>query len=216
MSNVGRPALPANVHALRGNPSKLPLGSLLDDTVRPAVSIPTCPPHLGPDAREEWDRITVHLEKLGLITDIDRAALSAYCSAWGDYVWAERRIAELNGETKYRPAAAAGTDQAATGGAPVGAAANSKRKPRLRTLPADSTGERGRIWDTPSGYKQISVPMQIRNRAMEQMKTFLTEFGMSPAARSRVTASDPQLGLPGLEKPQEGGWGTFEKQPRPA
>lgn len=198
MANVGRPALPANVHALRGNPSKLPLGSLLDDTVRPKVAIPECPAHLSADAREEWVRITPHLEQLGLITEIDRAALAAYCSAWGDYVWAERRIAQMNAEIRVRPPA------------PEGA----KRRPRERVLAADATGDRGRIWDTPSGYKQISVPMQIRNRAMEQMKTFLNEFGMSPAARSRVTASDPQLGLPGMDKPQEGGWGAFPKQPQ--
>ena len=42
------------------------------------------------------------------------------------------------------------------------------------------------------------------------MGKFLAEFGMSPAARSRVTASDPQIALPGMEKPKEGGWGTFE------
>ena len=74
----------------------------------------------------------------------------------------------------------------------------------------DANGDKGRIWDTPSGYKQISVPMQIRNRALEMMAKFLAEFGMSPAARSRVTASDPQMPLPGLEKPQEGGWADFK------
>ena len=179
---MGRPALPANVHQLRGNPSKKSLGSLLDDVMRPDVAIPDCPTYLDAEAKAEWKRISVHLEKLGLVSEIDRAALAAYCTAWGDFSWATKRIKELN---SARP----GVD-------------------------ADKTGERGRIWDTPSGYKQISVPMQIRNRAMEQMKTFLTEFGMSPAARSRVTVSAPQLGLPGLDKPQEGGWGAFPKTPQ--
>lgn len=178
---MGRPALPANVHLLNGNPSKKNLGSLLDETVRPDVSIPACPRHLDAEARSEWRRIGAHLEKLGLISEIDRAALAAYCVAWADFMWATKRIAELNGPGDGRE--------------------------------ADKSGERGRIWDTPSGYKQISVPMQIRNRSMEQMHKFLNEFGMSPAARSRVTASDPQLGLPGIDKPQEGGWGAFTKQP---
>lgn len=177
MSKVGRPAAPAQLHVLRGDPSKLgkgKLGSLLDETVRPPVAVPKCPDHFSAEAKAEWRRVTKHLEQLGLVTEIDRAALAGYCSSWGDYVWAEKRIAELNAE----------------GG-------------------GDKTGERGRIWDTPSGYKQISVPMQIRNRALEMMAKFLAEFGMSPAARSRVTASDPQLNLPGLEKPKEGGWGAF-------
>lgn len=168
---MGRRALPANVHILRGNPSHKPVGQLLDDVVRPDVAVPTCPAHLCAEARAEWKRITPHLKKLGLISHIDRAALTGYCQAWGDYVWAQGRIKELNGD--------------------------------------DPSGERGRIWDTPSGYKQISVPLQISNRALEQMAKFLAEFGMSPSARSRVTAGDPQLELPGVEKPKETGWAAF-------
>lgn len=172
MGRRGPKPLPANVHLLRGNPGHKPLANLIDDVVRPEVEAPGCPKHFNDEARAEWRRITKHLLKLGLLTAIDRAALAGYCQAWSDYVWAQRRIVELNA--------------------------------------GDASGERGRIWDTPSGYKQISVPMQISNRSLELMAKFLAEFGMSPAARSRVTASDPQLGLPGLEKPAEGGWGTFE------
>lgn len=172
MGARGPKPLPVNVHLLRGNPSKKPLAQLLDDVVRPEVAIPTCPAHLGKDARAEWKRISKHLFKLGLISHIDRAALTGYCQAWGEYVWAQRRIKALNAD--------------------------------------DPTGEAGRIWMGQTGYKQISVPMQISNRALEQMAKFLAEFGMSPAARSRVTASDPQLGLPGMEHPSEGGWGTFQ------
>jgi P27 family predicted phage terminase small subunit len=181
-ASVGRPAKPAELHLLHGDPSKLgkgKLAALLDEAVRPPVEIPDAPSVLSKDALEEWNRIAPHLAKLGLISQIDRAALAAYCTAWGDYVWAERRIGDLNKEAKK------------TG---------------------DKTGERGRIWDTPSGYKQMSVPLQIRNRALEMMAKFLNEFGMSPAARSRVTPSDPagQATLPGFDKPQEGGWGQFK------
>lgn len=171
MGQRGPKPLPANVHLLRGNASKKPLASLLDDVVRPDVEVPDAPAHLAGAALDEWNRITPYLLQLGLISQIDRAALTGYCDAWGEYVWACERIQALNA--------------------------------------ADDTGERGRIWDTPSGYKQISVTQQIRNRALDQMKQFLAEFGMTPASRSRVTASDPQLGLPGLEKPVEGGWGNF-------
>lgn len=180
---MGRRRLPANVHVLHGNPSKKSAASLLDGELRPPVEVPSCPKHLGDEARKEWRRITRHLEDLGLISQIDRAALAGYCSTWADYVWAERRIAELNGADP--------------------------RRPNVVAQAADKTGERGRIWDTPSGYKQISVPMQIRNRALEMMGKFLAEFGMSPAARSRVTTSNVQRSLPGMEAPQEGGWGKL-------
>src|SRR3990167_682586 len=181
MGERGPAPKPATLHLLHGNAGKKSLASLLDDVVRPRVEIPDCPAHLDGEARAEWERIAPHLQSLGLISQIDRAALAAYCDAWGEYVWAATRIAALNG-------------------------ADRKEK-RV----ADITGERGRIWDTPSGYKQISVLQQIRNRALEMLTKFLAEFGMSPSARSRVTPSDPQLGLPGLEKPAEGGWGTFKK-----
>lgn len=59
----------------------------------------------------------------------------------------------------------------------------------------------GLVGVTPSGYTQMSVWLQISNRAVEQMHKMLCEFGMSPSARSRVTPSDVQLPLPGFEKP---------------
>lgn len=166
---------PANLHILRGNPSKKPIAALLDEAVRPPVDIPECPDHLKGESRAEWDRITPHLYALGLISQIDRAALSGYCDNWGEYVWACTRIDDLNAQ--------------------------------------DQTGERGRIWDTPSGYKQISVLQQIRNRSLEQMAKFLAMFGMSPADRTRVTQSDAaaaQGDLPGMEAPKVTGWGDFQ------
>jgi P27 family predicted phage terminase small subunit len=177
--NRGPKSLPANVHTLRGNPSHKPLAQLLDDVVRPEVAVPRAPRHFTAGALAEWRRITPHLEKLGLISHIDRAALVVYCDAWSEYVWACERIESYNAEE-----------------------------------PEDSrTGDRGRIWNTPSGYKQISVALQIKNRAAEVMVKSLAEFGMSPAARSRVTPSDPQLVLPGVgDKPTEGGWGAFQNK----
>jgi P27 family predicted phage terminase small subunit len=167
----GPKPLPVNVHLLRNNAAKKPLGQLLDDVVRPDVAIPTCPQHLGDEARKEWRRISKHLAKLGLISQIDRAALAGYCQSWGRWVEVERKIAAAN---------AADPDKVA-----------------------------GLVTSTPAGYQQISVLMQISNRCLEQMKRFLAEFGMSPAARSRVTASDAQGELPGFEKPSEGGWASF-------
>jgi P27 family predicted phage terminase small subunit len=178
----GPKTTPVPLQLVRGDPrnhGQGKLAALLDETIRPAVEIPDAPSSLSKEARAEWDRIAPHLAKLGLVSQIDRAALAAYCTAWGDYTWAENRIKQLNVEARKA---------------------------------GDKTGERGRIWDTPSGYKQISVPLQIRNRAMEMMAKFLSEFGMSPAARSRVTpsATAGQSSLPGFEKPQEGGWGQFK------
>lgn len=166
MGERGPKPLPGNVHALRGNRSKLPASRLLDD-VRPPAAIPDAPDHLSKEALEEWGRITPLLLDLGLITEIDRAALAAYCQAYGRWVNAERSIAKHNAAE-------------------------------------DSDGHKGEIGITPSGYKQISVLMQISNRALETMAKFAAEFGMTPSSRSRVTPSAPQqgdlFGAPGGDK----------------
>ncbi|MCU7917086.1 MAG: phage terminase small subunit P27 family [Candidatus Thiodiazotropha sp. (ex Epidulcina cf. delphinae)] len=149
MGQRGPKPLPSNVHRMRGNPSKK-ARSELTDAVQPEVAIPMAPDHLLPEAKKEWRRISKELKLIGLVTKIDRAALAAYCQAWGRWVEAERKLKEL--------------------------------------------GDYGLVETTPSGYKQMGVWLQISNRALDQMKSFMAEFGMSPSSRSRVTAS-PQLDM---------------------
>lgn len=47
-------------------------------------------------------------------------------------------------------------------------------------------GEVGMIDETPNGFKQISVWMQIANRAEERMNKAGSNFGFNPAARSKL------------------------------
>ncbi len=78
MGQRGPKAMPANVHLLRGNPSKKSFAELAGE-VHPEVEIPGCPKHLLPEARKEWRRIGLELQKLGLISKLDRTALGMYC-----------------------------------------------------------------------------------------------------------------------------------------
>lgn len=146
-SSSGRKALPANVHLLQGNRSKKAASELIDG-LRPPVHVPDAPDHLTADARLEWDRIVPLLEAMGIIADLYRAPLAVYCQAWGRYVHAERKLAEI--------------------------------------------GDAALVSETPSGYKQIGVWLQVSNRAAEQMKTFASEFGMTPSAINRVSGASPQ------------------------
>ena len=54
---------------------------------RPAAAVPECPAELGPLARTEWNRLVGKLAALRLLTNLDRAALAAYCGAYA--LWAE-------------------------------------------------------------------------------------------------------------------------------
>lgn len=106
---MGRQSLPANVHLLRGNPSKKSFDELAgDQAVRVPVEVPTIPAHLNSAARSEWSRITPHLVAAGLITQLDRAALAAYCQAYGEWALCEARVKqklkELGADGKERGA----------------------------------------------------------------------------------------------------------------
>jgi len=80
----GRKPKPTHIKAITGNPGKRPLNR--NEPV-PENAIPECPPELSERARREWDRLVGELSKLRLITNLDRAALATYCSAYA--LWAE-------------------------------------------------------------------------------------------------------------------------------
>ena len=69
---------PTRLKVMTGNPGKRPLN---EGEPMPAPSIPDCPPELGPAAQREWDRLVGELGKLRVLTNLDRAALAAYCGA---------------------------------------------------------------------------------------------------------------------------------------
>jgi len=49
----------------------------------------------------------------------------------------------------------------------------------------------GVLAKSPNGYFMQSPLLAIANRAMEQMKSYLTEFGMTPASRTKVKTEKP-------------------------
>lgn len=143
----------------------------LDGGINPLIEVPSAPKHLGAEARKEWKRITPLLESLGLISGLDRTALGLYCQVAG-------RLAELetafNGQVAKRM-----EDEGMTYADAVYACSYSV---------------------TPSGYAQQSVIVQLIGKHREQVNRYLMHFGLSPAARGRVQASNHlQPTLPGIE-----------------
>jgi len=139
MAHRGRPPKPTKLHILHGNPSKLKLPR---NEPEPETGAPALPSHLAGEAILEWHRIVKELLTLGILTKVDRAALAAYCAAWGRWVEAEDHL-------------------------------------RMEPM----------IFKAPSGYPVISPWWSVANKAMEQMRNFLTEFGLSPASRTRIKGS---------------------------
>ena len=87
----GRKPTPTSLKLLQGNPGRRPIRG---DEPKPPASQPTCPAHLSPTAKAEWKRLAQSLNAIGLLTQVDRAALAAYCQCYGRWVEAERKLAE--------------------------------------------------------------------------------------------------------------------------
>ena len=78
----GRKPKPAKLKLLEGNPGKRPIKL---NTPQPTPKRPTCPRWLSKEAKREWKRVVPELERLGLLTVVDRAALAGYCESWAEY-----------------------------------------------------------------------------------------------------------------------------------
>ena len=50
----------------------------------------------------------------------------------------------------------------------------------------------GLVFKSPSGYPMPSPYLAILHTALDQMRAFLSEFGLSPASRSRVKVANPK------------------------
>ena len=88
----GPPRTPTALALVRGNPGKRSKTA----EPKPAAARPPPPPDLPEIAAEEWRRVVDRLADLGLMSDIDVGALTAYCDAFGEWVSARRIFAALS------------------------------------------------------------------------------------------------------------------------
>lgn len=126
---------------------KLVEGTYREDRVaknepRPKARVPRPPKHFSPLALEEWNRIVEELAENGLMTNLDRAALVAYCEFWEAYVQA-----------------------------------------------AEKLQKGGFVYTSANGNMVENPWFSIKKRAAELMHKFLIEFGMTPASRTRISAT---------------------------
>lgn len=164
MGQRGPKPLPSNVVRLIGNPSKKPTHQLMD-SLQPEIEIPGCPAHLLSEAKKEWKRITPELQRYGLISKLDRAALCLYVQCWAELVWAEKML-----RRKMNQAAILIAEAEAKG--------------------EEYDGGDGMVEKTTNGNLIYSPYYIIANKARNQVDKFLSSFGMSPSSRGRVNQSN--------------------------
>jgi P27 family predicted phage terminase small subunit len=105
----GRPPMPTKLKILTGNRGKRPLPT---HEPQPARGIPPCPAWLDAEAKAKWEQLAPELDRLGLLTVVDGDFLTAYCQAWGEFLWAtetlreEGRVMDTRTGQRAHPAAA--------------------------------------------------------------------------------------------------------------
>ena len=89
MAQPGRPPKPTNIKLLHGNPGKRPLP---EHEPKPALKAPKCPSWMSKEAKKEWRYVVPKLEKVKIITELDRALLEAYCVAYARWKECEQKM----------------------------------------------------------------------------------------------------------------------------
>lgn len=88
----GPPPKPTGLRLIEGNRAKRPINQkepVFD------LDLPAPPFFLCAEAKEEWERVAPMLYRQRLLTAVDRAALAAYCQAYGRWVQAEDALARM-------------------------------------------------------------------------------------------------------------------------
>ena len=88
---------PVELKLIEGNPGRRPLNI---NEFQPDKIAPECPEWLLDEAKEEWGRMSIILESLGILTQVDQAAFAGYCQSYAKWVRAEKFLKEHG--TTYR------------------------------------------------------------------------------------------------------------------
>ena len=87
---------PTRLKIAQGNPGKRPLNTC---EPQPESGDQGCPTWLDGEAKAEWRRVTKELDRLGLLTKVDRASLACYCQAWAEFYEAKRELKKHGSRT---------------------------------------------------------------------------------------------------------------------
>ena len=140
---AGRRPKPTALRLVEGNPGKR---SIPKNEPKPKRAIPACPAHLSDVGKVAWGRLTVLLDRMGVLTEADTSALERLCDCYSDILICRESL-KADGWT-YKTIDAQGN-----------------------TL-----------------IKGNPAATQLRS-ADSQFKSYLIEFGLTPAARSKVHAT---------------------------
>lgn len=157
----GRPPKPAALRALDGGASHRAKRDDRCELTLPA-GCPEPPAHMSPGAKHEWFRVISYLQQVkGLLSPGDAAAVGIYASYYDQWQQAEERHPAL--EQRVEELEDTLDNRKLT---------KRDREALERTL--------GRV------RNRYNLNLGQRNKARREMRAYLTELGLTPAARARI------------------------------
>lgn len=143
---AGRRPTPTELKLVRGNPGKR---SINKKEPMPAKRIPSTPAHLTDEGQVAWGRLTVLLDRMGVLTEADGFALERLCDCYAE-ILALRELVDANGRTY------------------------------------ETTSTQGEL--VIKANPAVAMLADVDRR----FKSYLVEFGLTPAARSKVQIKDDE------------------------
>ncbi len=154
---------------------------------------PEPPAHLSPGAKQEFFRVVQYLSQVnGLLTPTDHAGIGIYCSLYDQWQQAELAIPTLSARHIKLEAERDKMDATLM---TVTKRTSKVQVDLLRRQRDQKSADAGRV------YNSINVAIGERNRARKEMRGYLSELGLTPAARTRIRVNDGQMPLPGMGAP---------------
>ncbi len=193
----GRPRKPTALKELQGN-----AGHRSDDgkaELTLPAGTPTPPEFLSPGARQEWFRLVGELSKVhGLLSPTDAAAIGIYCSYYDQWQQAEQDLPEFK-----KRLIDIELELAVLRSKRIGL---KKREATIILLQMEELNvQYGRTLNSQN------LALGDRNKARRELRAYLSELGLSPAARARIRVPTGQLDLPGMGEKTES---AFERSQR--
>lgn len=126
---------------------------------KPKREVPSCPAHLSDDAKVSWGRLGVMLDRLGVLTETDALALERLCDCYSEILEC-RALVESKGRIY-----------------------SSVRKKRISV-----EGDEETVIEEEVSLLKANPAVAMLADADRRFKSYLVEFGLTPAARTKIQA----------------------------
>lgn len=168
----GRPAKPTALKELQGNAGHRRQDGRVEMVLPPGTPEP--PAHLSPGAAQEWFRTVKWLMQVqGLLSATDHAAIGVYCSLYDQWQQAESALPVLRQRLDE-----------------MEDALDNRKLPKKEREHLEKRAGRCR--------NNVNITLGERNKARREMRAYLSELGLTPAARTKIRIDNGQLPLPGM------------------